>query len=222
MIIGGSSRRAICAVAGLAALSGAPAQAADDKSTISAVGELLGYSSDPSADKIDYGERPKLVLPPRIGELPAPRESAERPGGWPADAAAVRHRNTDRYAVVPNAAPREQKQGLLERALSFGSKTDAPVLDEPSRRMLTEPPSGYRRPTTDLAKIRDTDGKKSGSWWNPMTYLGGGNDAEQPASVQAQGAQAQGAAQNAAASGHSPDAGWFQMPRFVLKDPNKE
>lgn len=232
MIIGGSSRRAICAVAGLAALSGAPAQAADDKSTISAVGELLGYSSDPSADKIDYGERPKLVLPPRVSELPAPRESAERPGGWPTDAAAVRHRNTDRYSVMPNAAPRDQKQGLLERALSFGAKTEAPVLDEPSRRILSEPPSGYRRPTTDLAKIRDTDGKKAGSWWNPMTYLGGGNDADQQGNVQAQGAAgqgaagqgapAQGAAQSAAASGHSPDAGWFQMPRFVLKDPNKE
>lgn len=217
----GSSRRAICAIAGLAALSCAPAQAADDKSTISAVGELLGYSSDPSADKIDYSERPKLVLPPRIGDLPAPKDSADRPGGWPADAAAVRRRNTDRYSVIPNAAPaREQKQGLLERALSFGAKSDAPILDEPSRRTLTEPPSGYRRPTTDLSKVREADGKKGGAWWNPMTYLGGGGDAaDQPAGNQS---PSQVSAQRAAASGHSPDDGWFQMPRFLLKDPNKE
>jgi hypothetical protein len=213
-----STRRALGAVAGLAALMGASAQAYDDKSTISSVGELLGYSSDPSADKIDYSERPKLVLPPRVGDLPSPQEKADRPGGWPADAAAVRRRNTDRYAVVPNAAaaPREQKQGLLERALSFGEKSEAPVLDEPSRRMLTEPPSGYRRPTTDLAKIRDTDGKKNSSWWNPMSYIGGGDDAA--AAPQAAGAPASAQQRTASSGGGGLFSG--MMPTFLRGSDN--
>lgn len=194
-----SSRRALCAAVGLAALSGASAQAYDDKSTVSSVGELFGYSSDPSADKIDYSERPKLVLPPRAGDLPAPQEKAGRPDDWPSDIAAARRRNTDRYAKVANAPEEEKKKGLLERirgpkpdyapgtddepgflqrALNAGSRSSAPVMDEPARRMLTEPPSGYRRPTTDLAKIRDADPKKSTSWWNPLSYVGGGNDSD--------------------------------------------
>ncbi|WP_457798899.1 hypothetical protein [Methylocystis sp. S23] len=195
-----SSRRALCIVAGVAAAYGAPARAADDKSTISSVMELVGYSSDPSAEKIDYTERPKLVLPPRAGDLPSPRENAGRPDGWPTDVAAARRRNTDRYAKVQNAPPEERKPGLLERirgpkpdyapgtddepgflqrALNAGARSSAPVMDEPARRMLTEPPSGYRRPTTDLAKVRDSDPKKSTSWWNPLSYVGGdGNDGD--------------------------------------------
>ncbi len=173
-----SRRRALLALAGLAAASyGAPAQAADDKSTIGAVMELVGVSSDPSASKIDYNERPKLVLPPRAGDLPAPRENVDRPGGWPVDTAAARRRNTDRYAKVHNAEPEERQPGLFERAFS-GDKTStasAPAQGEPGRRMLTEPPSGYRRPTKDLSQMADPDAKK-GDWWNPMSYFGG-NDA---------------------------------------------
>lgn len=192
--------RAACALAGLAAAYAAPAQAYDDKSTVSSVMELVGVSSDPTAKSIEYNERPKLVLPPRAGDLPAPKETADRPSGWPADSQAVRRRNTDRYAKVPNAPPEEKKPGLLERirgpkpdyapgtddepgflqkALSAGARSNAPVLDEPGRRMLTEPPSGYRRPTTDLSKVRDGDIKKT-SWWNPLSYVGGGegNDSD--------------------------------------------
>jgi hypothetical protein len=205
-------RRALFVVVGLAA-AGAPAYAADDKSTISSVMELVGVSTDTSAAKIDYSERPKLVLPPRAGQLPAPREDAGRPESWPTDAAAARRRNTDRYAHVPNAPEEERKPGLLERALSAGNGNAAPVVDEPNRRMLTEPPSGYRRPTRNLATIVDPDAKK-GSWWNPMTYLGG-NDA--PAAPAAGAPQQQAQPQQQANNG-----GWFQMPRFVGKDPDKE
>ncbi|PPD42651.1 MAG: hypothetical protein CTY15_11860 [Methylocystis sp.] len=191
-------RRAFLAVAGLAAAHAAPALAADDKSTIGSVMELVGVSSDPAAKSIDYSERPKLVLPPRVGDLPAPKETAERPGGWPADASVARRRNSDRYAKVPNAPAEEKRVGLLERirgpkpdyapgtddepgflqkALTAGSRSNGPVMDEPARRMLTEPPSGYRRPTQDLSKVRDPEGKKT-SWWNPLSYVGGsdGND----------------------------------------------
>ncbi|WP_424360857.1 hypothetical protein [Methylocystis parvus] len=230
-----SWRRALGAVVGLAALMGASAQAYDDKSTISSVGELLGYSSDPSADKIDYSERPKLVLPPRAGDLPTPQEKAGRPDGWPSDIAAARRRNTDRYAKVANA-PEEEKKGLLERirgpkpdyapgtddepgflqrALNAGARSNAPVLDEPTRRMLTEPPSGYRRPTTDLSKVRDADAKKSTSWWNPLSYVGGGNDSD-PVAQTAGTAPAQ--QQRTASSGGGLFSG--MMPTFLRGSDN--
>jgi hypothetical protein len=204
-----SGRFALIALAGLAAANG-PATAADDKSTISAVGELFGYSSDPSAASIDYRERPKLVLPPRVGELPAPREG-DRPDGWPSDTTTTRKRSTDRYTHVPNAPPPEKKPGLLERVRGPASDAapgtddehgllqrmltrrgaEAPVSnEEPTRRMLTEPPSGYRRPTMDLTKVPDTDPKKS-SWWNPLGYFGGNNDEHDPVAQTGAGAPSQ-------------------------------
>jgi hypothetical protein len=195
-----SRRRAVCALAGLAAAYAAPAGAYDDKSTVGAVMDLVGVSTDQSAKSIDYSERPKLVLPPRVGDLPPPREGVERPGGWPADVGAARRRNTDRYAKVPNAPPEEKKPGLLERVrgprpdyapgtddqpgllqrvLTGRARESGPIAGEPDRRLLTDPPTGYRRPTTDLSKIVDTDAKKS-SWWNPLSYLGGSGNENDP------------------------------------------
>ncbi|MCX7899192.1 MAG: hypothetical protein N2444_03770 [Methylocystis sp.] len=198
------SHRALIAFAGLSALCAAPvftassAQAGDDKSTITTVMELVGVSSDETAATIDYSERPKLVLPPDRGALPEPSAHA-RPQGWPAEMAAERRRNADRYARIGGAEP-EKKVGLLERirgprptaapgtddepgflqrALSVRARADQPVWDEPSRRLLTEPPQGYRRPSQDLSKVRDTDGKKS-SWWNPLSYLGGSGSDNDP------------------------------------------
>ncbi len=190
MKLAGSWRGGLLALAGLAAVAGAPAQAADDKSTIGSVMELVGVSSDPTAASIDYRERPKLVLPPRAGELPSPRESAERPAGWPVDAATTRHRNSDRYARVQGAVTEERKPGLLERTLSIGASSDAPALDEPGRRMLTEPPAGYRRPTKDASLIADPDARK-GDWWNPMTYINGGSAAASKPAPGQQQAQSQ-------------------------------
>jgi hypothetical protein len=186
MKLAGSRRRALLALAGLAAVAGAPAWAADDKSTISSIMELVGVSSDPSAASIDYRERPKLVLPPRAGELPSPTESSARPAGWPVDAAGARQRGSDRYARIQGAAPEERKPGLFERALSAGAGSEAPAaVNEPGRRMLTDPPAGYRRPTKDVSLIADPDARK-GDWWNPMTYINGGSGAAKPAPGQQQ------------------------------------
>lgn len=192
-----SQRRALCVLAGFAAIQAAPAWATDDKSTVTSVMELVGVSSDEGVGKIDYSERPKLVLPPSRGDLPPPREGASRPGDWPSEIATERRRNTDRYARVPNAPPEEKKKGLLERirgprpaaapgtddepgllqrALSAGRGSNEPVMDEPGRRMLTEPPQGYRRPTQDLNKYRSAGGAKS--WWNPMSWVGGGGGSD--------------------------------------------
>jgi hypothetical protein len=206
--------RALLALAGFAAALAAPAQAADDKSTLGAVGELFGYSSDPSANSIDYRERPKLVLPPRAGQLPAPKAESSRPENWPTDAATVRHRNSDRYARIPGAAPAEEekKVGVFDRIMGKGGETPAQgvSLQEPTRRVLTEPPSGYRRPTMDLSKIHDKEQDKKGSWWNPASYFGGGGS-DAPAAAADQAGQKPAAQQ---ASGGS--SSWLpQMPRFL-------
>jgi hypothetical protein len=180
-----------------AVISVGGAKAADDKSTMSAVMELVGVSSDEEVSKIDYSERPKLVLPPSVNGLPEPRTGASRPNGWPAEMVAERGRRGDRYARVagaepeakvslmerirgprPTAAPgTDDEPGFLQRALGARSRSSEPVWDEPSRRMLTEPPPGYRRPTQDLSRVRDADGKKS-SWWNPLSYVGGSSNSD--------------------------------------------
>lgn len=174
------------------------AHAADDKSTIGAAMELFGYSSDPSAASIEYRERAKLVLPPRLGDLPAPTEKDAQIEGWPRDPGGARKRSSDRYAKVPNAPPPEKKPGLLERIRgprpeAAPGTDDEPGLlqrmiarrqsqtlsmEEPSRRMLTDPPAGYRQPTMDLNAVGEVGAKKSG-WLNPFGLMGK-NDENDP------------------------------------------
>jgi hypothetical protein len=229
-----SQRCALYALVGLAAIQAAPALAGDDKSTWTAVMEMVGASSNEGVGQIDYSERPKLVLPPHIGELPQPKERAERPGGWPAELSAERRRDVNRYARVPNAPPETPRQGMIARVMSFGSgaqEAPAPALDEPGRRMLSEPPTGYRRPTKDLNKIANSDAKKS-SWWNPLSWgRGGGNNAagEEKLRPEEQGAfstlrkltgfnssdSTTIGASPAQQSSSDDSRSWFQMPRFV-------
>lgn len=196
-----SRRRAICAFAGLAAAYAAPALAYDDKSTITSVMDLVGVSTETDARSIDYSERPKLVLPPSRSAdvLPAPRESVDRPDGWPSNAPGTQ-RKSDRFGRVAGAPPDPKKPGLLERVrgpaptaapgtddepgllqrvMSARARSAANEPDEPARRQLTEPPDGYRHPTQALGSVRDTDAKKT-SWWNPLSYMGGGGNDNDP------------------------------------------
>lgn len=189
-----SQRSALCALAGFAAIQAAPALAGDDKTTWTAVMEMVGASSDEGASKIDYSERPKLVLPPSAGDLPSPRQRAERPSDWPTELSSERSRNADRFARVPDAPPQEKKKGLLERIRGPRPTAAAGTDDEPGllqrvlmartrnaaaepdvapRRLLVEPPEGYRQPTKALGSYSEKSGK---SWWNPLSWGGGGSD----------------------------------------------
>ena len=157
------------------------ASAADDKSTIGAVGDLLGFSKDEAVDKIDYSERPKLVLPKNTSDLPTPSERKNRPADWPTDAPG-HGRNADRFSRVPGAPDEKPKPSLIEKIRgprtkpASGSYDDTSIFvktisrlrtpkeaepDEPTRRMLSDPPDGYRRPTQPLSTVRDS-GEKTG------------------------------------------------------------
>lgn len=185
------------------------ARADDDKSTIGAAMEMFGYSTEPSTGSIDYRERARVVLPPKQGALPAPVEKTAEIDGWPRDPGGAHKRNSDRYAKIQNAPAPEKKPGLLERLR--GPKPEAApgtddepgllqriitrrqgkqtlTMEEPARRMLTDPPAGYRQPTMDLNAVGD--GSKKTSWLNPFGVMGKSDEndpvAETGASQQAE------------------------------------
>ena len=199
------------------------ARAADDKTTINAVTDLIGITKEPGTDKIDYNERPKLVLPRTSEELPAPREAKERPADWPSDTAAVKH-NSDRFARVPGAPPEKPKPGLLERirgprTTAAPGTDDEPGLiqkmltarqraadaepDEPDRQVLTEPPNGYRHPTRPLNTVKDTTPKNG---FFGKLFSGGGNDGDPVAQTAGTSGQIQSPKENAVGSQESGKA----------------
>ncbi len=142
-----STLTAIIAVS--AALGAAPARASDDASVGGALLGLFGVDTNSSGEKIDYRERPKIVVPPNRQALPEPRAGADRPASWPVDQEGA-HRHGARAAN--------------------GSGANANG-DEPARKVLTEPPEGYRRPTKDMSTWKDPSVKPS--WWsNPIDSIG--------------------------------------------------
>lgn len=182
-------------------LSASRALAADDNSTLGTVSDMLGITSNKSMEKIDYSERPKLVMPPKRDALPAPRER-HQPEGWPVDADSGTRR-TDRFARHPGAQPEKPKPTLLEhlhgphhkpeQTAGAQEQNDSGILgsvmnlranrarlneDEgsvPSRNLLSEPPDGLRTPSQDLSKVKDPDRKDS--FWSflghPVEVMGG-------------------------------------------------
>jgi hypothetical protein len=137
----------IAASAALGALGAAPARASDDSSVGGALLGLFGVDSNSSGEKIDYRERPKIVVPPNRQALPEPRTAADRPASWPVDLEGA-HRHGARAAN------------------SSGGNGD-----EPQRKVLTEPPEGFRRSTKDMSTWKDPSAKPS--WWsNPIDSIG--------------------------------------------------
>lgn len=137
----------VAASAVLGALGAAPARASDDASVGGALLGLFGVDSNSGGEKIDYRERPKIVVPPNRQALPEPRTAADRPAFWPADQEGA-HRHGARAANSSGANG-----------------------DEPPRKVLTEPPEGFRRPTKDMSTWKDPTVKPS--WWsNPIDSIG--------------------------------------------------
>jgi hypothetical protein len=137
------------ASAALGALGAAPARASDDASVGGALLGLFGMDSNSSGEKIDYRERPKIVVPPNRTALPEPRAGTDRPASWPVDQEGA-HRHGARAAN------------------SSAANANG---DEPPRKLLTEPPEGFRRPTKDMSTWKDPSVKPS-FWSNPIDSIG--------------------------------------------------
>jgi hypothetical protein len=138
----------IAASAALGALGAAPARASDDSSVGGALLGLFGVDSNSSGEKIDYRERPKIVIPPNRQALPEPRAGADRPASWPVD-----------------------QEGAHRHGARAANSSSGANADEPPRKVLTEPPEGFRRPTKDMSTWKDPSVKPS--WWsNPIDSIG--------------------------------------------------
>lgn len=128
--------RNVLSAAVLAASGGffaaSPAAAYDDKSTVTAVMELMGVQSGEDVNKIDYSERPQLVLPP----------------------------GQQRSAADPRAARRSPVLDR-SRQTGAVSATPPYMAGAPRGEALIEPPAAYKQPTKDLSNYRDSDSKSS-------------------------------------------------------------
>ncbi|MBI1867821.1 MAG: hypothetical protein HYS06_05950 [Methylocystis sp.] len=79
-----------------------PALAYDDQSTITSLLSLIGVAPGQDNDKLDYHEKPKLVLPPNRSALPEPQARGDtRPGAWPVDQDVARRRDAAARAPAP-------------------------------------------------------------------------------------------------------------------------
>ena len=124
----------------------------DDTGPFAAIGSAIGVISNDDTQKIDYRERPKLVVPPDRKSLPEPRaEGDSRPPSFPVDQTSASRRQSARAVSGEPTSP-----------------------DEPTRQNLTQPPYGFRQPNKPLSRLKDAEGPKS--WWNPMSYLGSKGD----------------------------------------------
>jgi hypothetical protein len=87
------SARAFALAGALAALLGAsvaagPAVAGSDDGYApiwSGIGGLMGFTSKEKEDAIDYRERARLVLPPKMALAPPPAPNPARAAAWPVD-----------------------------------------------------------------------------------------------------------------------------------------
>ena len=138
----------IAASAALGALGAAPARASDDAPSGAPCSDCSAWISNSSGEKIDYRERPKIVVPPNRQALPEPRAGADRPASWPVD-----------------------QEGAHRHGARAASSSSGANADEPARKVLTEPPEGFRRPTKDMSTWKDPSVKPS--WWsNPIDSIG--------------------------------------------------
>jgi hypothetical protein len=186
-----------------------PAFAGDDGAAPiwTGLGGLLGLTGKDKDDPIDYRERPRLVLPPKMVLQPPAAPIVDKSAAWPVDpdvAKARKERDAVREILssqsdlqaardgnrlspdqlrVDRAAPGEDTAAAKRCAAQSNkrgcdwvpfrnvmetiglAKPDQVIAgQEPDRDWLTDPPRGYRLPTTDTVattevkpKVNDAD-----------------------------------------------------------------
>jgi hypothetical protein len=165
-------RLALGGALGLIALAGiapgiARAQDSGDGGLFGSVLKSLGIGGE---NRIEYKERPPLVVPP-TRDLPPPQTSATaRDPNWPVDPKSAQPqkkgnqiRDLDRIAVpqrpaepgiaggpdataaIPPSQP--ASSGFFGNLFSSSDRPAGPVMGAPSRKSLTEPPPDYESPS---------------------------------------------------------------------------
>lgn len=126
-------------------LSATGVRAADDGSVFGSISGILGWDQN-RGEKIDFRQRPRIVVPPNRQVLPEPSAAAERPPGWPVDKESAQRGGPRVASSSPDLSP-----------------------DDPKRENLIQPPDGYRHATKDGPSLEDPDAKKG---FNPLSYIG--------------------------------------------------
>jgi hypothetical protein len=162
--------------------AGGPARAADDgseaqASTWSKFMRNMGLKKSPDASGADaginYSERPPLVVPP-TRNLPAPVAEAGVPSDWPKNAPNQVKRRKGKAAIIPDTAvqtpnPPYEKKAWYNPAGWFDKTEYANFAGEPVRQDLTDPPAGYRVPSSDQPYGISPD-KKTGATAKDFSY----------------------------------------------------
>jgi hypothetical protein len=155
--------RALLVVAGILTAGSAQAQqGVFMRDTLSSIGLI-----EPEKPAITYRERAPLVMPPKLDgkSLPPPRQP-EASAQWPKDPEVVqreREREEARKPIVRGAQGRmndnnmtlsidEMRGGRRASAQGRSAEVAEPSQVEPDRDVLTDPPTGYRKPPRKVAK----------------------------------------------------------------------
>lgn len=106
------------------------------------------------SSEIKYTERSPLVVPP-TRDLPPPGTAVSVPApDWPTDQAKQATGSKPKPGLVPGTAvqtpnPPFQKKPWYNPASWFSNEEYAKFAGEPARESLTDPPAGYRIPSSD-------------------------------------------------------------------------
>lgn len=151
-----ATRGLTVAALGIALVFGATiakAQSSDSDGVWNRLMRTVGVQKapDPNAE-INYTERPPLVVPP-TRNLPPPSDQPGQAAAWPKNSPKSIKHTRSRNEVVPETAvenpnPPFQKKPWYNPAGWFSKEEYASFNGEPVRQDLTEPPAGYRIPSS--------------------------------------------------------------------------
>lgn len=152
------------AAALIVSFAAAPSHAADDgqASMLSGLAKTLGLTHDDDP-QIDYRERSKLVVPPKIA-LPPPAASVRQDPAWPVDVETVRDKKRKK---IEDAAPTARQRSL--RSYHQFNPGDAVKVTTSGLEKSSGPPCRFPDPKTGECPSAVTS---TGSSWNPLTWVG--------------------------------------------------
>ena len=145
-----------CLLALFVSLNAPLARAADDDGSNSGWTKFLQFMGlkQSTGPNINYTERAPLVVPPSR-DLPQPANSGSSPAAdWPKDPKQHAKAAKSKDVVVPGTGvqtpnPQVEKKPWYNPAGWFDKEEYSTFTGEPVRQSLTDPPAGYRTPSSD-------------------------------------------------------------------------